>query len=96
MSFRFYTNIISQVSRRLAAGIFLLGLGLIGFGFLIYLLRDLFAMLFAILFCIAGIGCGGIAIKILWSSWKMGGAGRDNSQGYRKNVRIHTEEHYEL
>ncbi len=32
MNFRFYTNAISQASRRVASGIFILGLVLIGFG----------------------------------------------------------------
>ena len=93
MSFRFYTNVISQASRNFAAGLFIVGLLLIGFGFLVYILRDLFAILFAIVFVLAGIGCGIIAVKIFWALHKMDKAATDDSQPYRENVRIHIEEH---
>ena len=58
MSFRFYTNAISQASRNFAAGLFVVGLLLIGFGFLVFVLRDLFALLAAAVFVFAGVGCG--------------------------------------
>jgi len=50
MSFRFYTNAISRASRNFAAGLFIVGLLLIGFGFLVYILWDLFAILASIVF----------------------------------------------
>ena len=93
MSFRFYTNVISRASRNFAAGLFITGLLLIGFGFLIYVLRDLFAILFAIVFVVAGIGCGITAVKIFWAQHKMDKAMSDDAEPYRKNVRIHIEEH---
>ena len=58
MSFQFYTNVIRQASRRLAGGIFITGLALIGFGLLVYWLRDIFAFIAAGLFVFAGLGCG--------------------------------------
>ena len=94
MSFRFYTNFISQASRNLATGIFITGLLLIGFGFLIWVLRELFAILFAIIFCIGGIGCIGTAIKIFWSARRFEKMNSDGSNVYRENVQIHTEENY--
>ena len=96
MIFRYYTDAISRASRSVAAGIFITGLVLIGFGFLIYVLRDLFAILFAIIFCVAGIGCGVTAIKIFWTLRKLDKINSGDSKGYRKNVRIHTEEYYDL
>ena len=96
MSFRFYTNMISQASRNFAAGVFITGMLLIGFGFLIFVLRDLFAILFAILFCVAGIGCGVTAVKIFLAQRKFDRMNSDSGTvDYRRNVRIHTEEYYD-
>ncbi|HEC03663.1 MAG TPA: hypothetical protein ENI81_09025 [Phycisphaerales bacterium] len=92
MSFRFYSNTISQASRNFAAGIFVVGLMLIGFGFLVYILRDLFAVLFAAVFCIAGVGCGITAVKIFLMQRRIDQA--DTNEPYRQNVRIHIEEHH--
>jgi hypothetical protein len=93
MSFRFYSNAVSQASRNFAAGIFVVGLMLIGFGFLIYILRDLFAVLFAGVFCLAGVGCGITAFKIFLFQRRIDQA--NPSDPYRENVRIHIEEHRE-
>ena len=93
MSFRFYTNVISKASRNFAAGLFITGLLLIGFGFLVYILRDLFAVLAAIVFFVTGIGCGITAVKIFWAQYKIDKAASDDSHPYRENVRIHIEEH---
>jgi hypothetical protein len=89
---------LSQASRNLAAGVFVVGMLLIGFGFLIYVLRDLFAILFAIIFCAAGIGCLGTAVKIFFSLRRFNKSTFDESKSYdstRKNVRIHIEENYD-
>lgn len=93
MSFRFYTKAISQASKNVAAGIFITGLLLIGFGFLIYILKEIFAILAAIVFCVAGAGCLITAIKILLALRKMDKIAPENAQGYRENVHIHIEEH---
>ncbi len=95
MSFRFYTNAISQASRNFAAGLFITGLLLIGFGFLVYILRDLFAVLAAIVFFVAGIGCGITAVKIFWAQRKLDKINSSDPQGYRENVQIHIEHHDE-
>ncbi len=96
MDFQFYTNQISQASRKVAAGILVLGLVLTGMGFLIYVLRDLFAILFAAIFCAAGAGCGVFAIKLYFAQRKFARFNSDDSQPYRQNVQIHIEEHDEL
>ncbi len=93
MSFRFYTNTISQASRNFAAGLFITGLLLIGFGFLVYILRDLFAILASIVFFVAGVGCGITAVKIFWALRKLDKINSGDSPGYRENVQIHIEEH---
>jgi len=95
MSFRFYTNVISQASRNFAAGLFITGLLLIGFGFLVYILRDLFAVLASIVFFVAGVGCGITAVKIFWAQHKLDKMHSDDPQGYRENVQIHIEHHDE-
>jgi len=96
MSFRFYSNMMSQASRNFAAGLFITGLLLIGFGFLVYILRDLFAILFSIIFCVAGLGCGVTAVKIFLAQRKLDKMNSDDgTRDYRRNVQIHSEEFYE-
>jgi len=96
MSLRFYTNVISQASRNFAAGLLVVGLLLVGFGFLVYVLRDLFAILASIVFFVAGIGCGITAVKIFWAQRKLDKLASDDSPGYRRNVRIHIENHQDF
>lgn len=96
MSFRFYANAISQASRTVAAGIFIVGIVLIGFGFMIYVLPKFFATLAAIVFFIAGVSCGITAIKIFLAQRRLNKLNSDDSEAYRKNVRIHIEEHYDI
>ena len=95
MSFRFWTNAISEASRRVAGGIFITGLLLIGFGILIIAFSEIFAFLAAAVFFIAGVGCSMTALKIFWAQRKFDKINNDESQGYRKNVQIHSEEYYE-
>ncbi|MHC4488874.1 MAG: hypothetical protein ACYSW7_06820 [Planctomycetota bacterium] len=96
MSFRVYTNAISQASRTIAAGIFIVGLVLIGFGFMIYLLPKFFATLAAVVFFVTGTGCGITAVKIFLAQKKLDRLNSDDSQRHRKNVQIRTEEHYDI
>jgi len=94
MSFRFYSNAVSQASRNFAAGLFIVGLLLIGFGFLVYILRDLFAVLASIVFFAAGVGCGITAVKIFWMQ-RILDRKIDSEEPYRENVQIHIEEHHD-
>jgi cobalamin biosynthesis protein CobD/CbiB len=93
MPFRFYSNIISQTSRRLAGGIFATGLALISFGLLIYLLPRVFATLAAMVFFIVGTGTCLTAIKIFAAQRQMDKDINNGSAEYRKNVQIRLEEH---
>ena len=94
MSFRFYTNAISQASRNFAAGLFIVGLLLIGFGFLVYILRDLFAVLASIVFFVTGVSCGITAVKIFLAQRRLDRR-IDSAEPYRENVQIHIEEHHD-
>ena len=96
MGVRFYTNMISQVSRNFAVGLFIVGLLLVGFGFLVYVLRELFAILAAAVFFVVGTACGITAIKIFLIQKKLDKLNSDDSQGYRKNVQIRREEYYDV
>ena len=95
MSFRFYTNVISRASRAVASGVFITGMVLIGFGFMIYLLPKFFATLASIVFCVTGAGCLVTAVKIFWAQRKFSKMETNQSQEYRENVHIHIEEHHE-
>jgi len=96
MNFRFYSNMLSSASRHFAAGAFIVGLLLIGFGFLIYILRDLFAILFAAIFVLTGIASLITAAKILWTSRRIRKDIFDDADATRKNVTIHYQEHYDV
>ncbi len=96
MNFRFYSNVFSHASRHFAAGAFFLGLILVGIGFLVYVLRDLFAILFAGIFMVAGIVSIVTGLRILWASRKAHKDIFDGSEAYRKNVTIHYEEHHDM
>jgi hypothetical protein len=96
MPFSFYSNIISQTSRRLAGGILATGLALIGFGLLIYLLPRVFATLAAFVFFITGGGACITAFKIFAAQHQIDKEINNESDGYRKNVQIHVEEHYDI
>ena len=95
MPFSFYSNIISQTSRRLASGILATGLALIGFGLLIYLLPKLFATLAAIFFFITGGGACITALKIFAAQHRIDKEINEPPNEYRQNVRIHSENHYD-
>ena len=95
MSFRFYTDAVSRASRSIATGIFIVGLLLIGFGVIIIALPEIFALLAAAVFFIAGLGCAITALKIFFAIGKLNRNSSDDSAAYRKNVQIHTEEHHD-
>lgn len=96
MSFRLYTNLISQASKNAATGILTVGLLLIGFGVLIIAFSEIFAFLAAAVFFIAGLVCATTAVKIFLAQRKFDKINSDGSDDYRTNVRIHIEEHQEF
>ncbi len=92
MAFQFYSNVISQASRRLAGGIFATGLMLIGFGLLIYIMPKFFATLAAIVFFITGIGTCITALKIFSAQRRIDREINNEPTEYRENVRIRTND----
>jgi hypothetical protein len=92
MSFRFYTNAISQASKAFARGTFITGLLLMGFGAIILALPAIFAFLAAAVFFIAGLGCAVTGIKIFLAQRNLDNLDSDNSQNCRVNVCIHSDE----
>jgi hypothetical protein len=95
MIFRFYRDAICQASRSLAAAIFIVGLLLIGFGVLIIAYSEIFAFLAALVFFVAGIGCGMTAVRIFLAQRELEKLDPDDTETYRRNVQIHSEEHYD-
>jgi len=93
MSFQFYSNVVSQASRRIAGGIFATGLMLIGFGLLIYVYPKFFATLAAMVFFVAGLGTCITALKIFAAQHRMNKNINNESNEYRENVRIRIEDH---
>ena len=93
MDFRFYTNAVSRASRTVAGAMFVFGLALVGFGFMIYLLPKLFATLAAIVFFVAGAGCAVTGARIFLAQRKLDRMDSSESAGYRRNVQIHSEEY---
>jgi len=96
MVFRYYTSAISNATKGLAKGIFVAGLLLIGFAAMVLAVPEIFAALVAGIFVIAGVGCIITAIKIFWRSKKFERKDNKDSDAYRENVQIHTDEHYDI
>jgi len=94
--FRFFLhNMMANATKDLAKGSFVVGLLLIGFGMLVFILRDLFALLAAGLFFLAGFSAIVYAIKLFWAMRKMTRRMPHDDDGYRENVDIHIEHHFE-
>jgi len=94
MIFRFYTNTISQASKTFATGVLVVGLLLIGFGVVILALPEVFALLAALVFFLAGIGCAATAIKIFCFQRRLDRTSSDDS-AWDGNLSIGSEDYYE-
>jgi hypothetical protein len=88
--FFFSRPVEQQVGRTLVRGSLFGGLLLIGFGMLVFILRDLFAFLAAAVFFIAGFSAIGYAIRTWISLLKMKHSGNDG----RENVTIHGDDRF--
>ena len=93
--FRSYSNLFSQGTKSLAKGSFFLGLFLIGFGMLVFVLRDLFALLAAAIFFLAGLSAIGYAFKLFIGARNIGKTA--HGEPFRDNVQVHySEKHFDL
>ncbi|MGA0395442.1 MAG: hypothetical protein ACO3MW_15460 [Rhodospirillales bacterium] len=77
-----------QATQGLAKGSLITGLFLIGFGMLVFVLRDLFAFIAAAIFFMAGFSAIAYAIRLFILQWKM----RKDKAVYREGVEVHFEE----
>ncbi len=81
---------VRQATRGMAKGAFFTGLFLIGFGMLVFILRDIFAFLAAAIFFMAGFSAIGYAIRLFMLQRRM--KNPKDADAYRRNVQIHYEE----
>jgi membrane protein implicated in regulation of membrane protease activity len=96
MAFRYYTNLLSQASRTVAASIMVVGMLLIGFAMLIMALPALFAFLAAAVFFLAGCTCAIVAVKMFWAQRQFDKHLSDDEDAYRENVVIHHRDDHDL
>ena len=88
--FRFFINgnPFRQATTQAAKVSLFTGLFLIGLGLLVWLLKEIIAIVFMILFFMAGFSAIGWAIRLFIAQWKM----RKANTVYRKGVEVHFEE----
>jgi hypothetical protein len=91
--FRFYTNAVSNASKNVAFGIFVLGLFLAGIGVLIAAMPQIIGYMVSAIFFVAGIGCAATAVKLYWTIRKLNTPQSGDAEAYRKNVQIHIDNH---
>lgn len=89
MLFKYGLDMLLQANKAIAKIIFVVGLMLMGFGLLIFILKDIFAALAAGIFIVAGLLCCGMSVKICWRNMKMRKSAGDDFRNFRKNVKIH-------
>lgn len=81
-------NPMSTATGGLAKGSLLAGLFLIGFGMLVFILRDIFAFVAAAVFFLAGFSAIGYAIRLFVLQYKM----KKSDGVYRSNVEVRFED----
>ena len=81
-------NPFRQAAKDAAKVSLFLGLFLIGFGMLVFVLRDLFAFIAAAIFFMAGFSAIGYALRLFILQWKM----RKDKAVYREGVEVHFED----
>lgn len=88
--FRFFINgnPFRQATKDAAKVSFFTGLLLIGLGLLVWWLKEIIAIVFMVIFFMAGFSAIGWAIRLFIAQWKM----RKANTVYRKGVEVHFEE----
>jgi hypothetical protein len=91
MLFNFYSNSFNQLSKGYAKVLFIVGLLLIGFGTLVWILKEVLAVIAAVIFIAVGCICCFNAVRIFISTVK---TNKDNNG--RSNVKIRIEQDLDL
>jgi hypothetical protein len=89
--FRFFVegkNPFRQVTKEAAMVSLVTGLFLIGLGLLVWILKEIFAIIAMIIFFMAGFSAIGWAIRLFIAQWHM----RKDKGIYREGVEVHFEE----
>ena len=81
-------NPFRQATQGLAKGALITGLILIGLGLLVWVLKEIFAMIAMIIFFMAGFSAIGYAVRLFILQWKM----RKDKSVYREGVEVHFED----
>ena len=84
----FSGNPMREATKGMAKGAFVTGLILIGLGMLVWVLKEIFAIIAMIIFFMAGFSALGYAIRLFLMQRKM----KTGDDAYRQNVQIHYEE----
>lgn len=92
MFFRFYPNSFNQLSKGYAKGLFVVGLLLIGFGTLVWILKEVLAVIAAAIFIVVGCVCCFNAIRIFISTTKT----NKDINGRSGNVKIRIEQDLDI
>ena len=88
MLFNFYSNSFNQLSKGYAKGLFVVGLLLVGFGTLVWILKEVLAVIAAAIFIIVGFVCCFNAVRIFLGTMK---SEKQDNDGRSDNVKIHIE-----
>ena len=86
--FKYSSNPLTQATATAAASVFVIGMLLIGFAFLIYLLKEVVVLVFVALFVLAGVSTIGFSIKLFIASKRIDDMTKPKDD-YRENVQIH-------
>ena len=92
MFFKTYSDSFKQISKGYAKGLFVIGLLLIGFGTLVWILKEVLAVIAAAIFIAVGFLCCFNAVRVFIRTMK---ADKHNDD-QRDNVRIRIENNSEF
>lgn len=93
MLFNFYSNSFNQISKGFAKGLFVTGLLLIGFGILVWIFRQVLAIIAAMIFMVVGVGCCFNAVRIFLAARK---SEKFDNGGRSDNIKIHMDDDTDL
>ena len=92
MFFRFNSDSFNQLSKGYAKGLFVVGLLLAGFGTLVWILKEVLAVIAAAIFIIVGCMCCFNAVRIFISTLKT----NKSNDGRSDNVKIRIEQNFDI